>query len=96
VAGAALAAGTLGLLNGAVPVVASAMVGESADRARRPLAYGTLFVWRDLGVVVATLWGQVLMQGAGDFGLTFRSFAAVFLVCGLVSLLLQRYAAERF
>jgi hypothetical protein len=95
IAGAALAAGTLGLLNGAVPVVASAMVGESADRARRPLAYGTLFAWRDLGVVVATLWGQALMGGGGDFAFTFRTFAVVFVVCGVLSLLLQKYAEER-
>lgn len=95
IAGAALAAGALGLLNGTVPVVASAMVGESADRARRPLVYGAMFAWRDMGVVIATLWGQVLMQGAGDFALTFRSFAAVFVICAVVSLLLQRYATQR-
>lgn len=95
VVAAAIAALTLGLLNGSVPVVASAMVGDSADRQRRPLAYGALFVWRDVGVVAAAIWGQVLMRQGGDFAQTFTSFAAVFAVCGLVALLLKRYADER-
>lgn len=95
VAAAALAATALALLGGTVPVVATAMVGDSADRTRRPLAYGALFAWRDLGVVLAAVWGKVLMRGGGDFTETFNTFAVAFVLCGLVALMLQRYAKER-
>ena len=96
VGSAAIAALALGTLSGAVPVVATAMVGESADRQRRPLAYGALFAWRDIGVVVAAVWSKVLMRGTLDFGATFASFAYVFVLCGLVALALERYAKERW
>jgi len=91
----ALAALALSLLNGTVPVVASAMVGDSADRSRRPLAYGALFSFRDFGVVVATIIGKVLMGGGGEFVSTFNTFGVVFVVCGAAALLLRQYNRER-
>lgn len=90
-----VAALSLALLNGTVPVASTAMVGDSAERKRRPLAYGALFAYRDLGVVVSAIWGKVLMHEGGQFAQTFSTFTIVFIACGLVALLLQRYARER-
>jgi hypothetical protein len=85
----------LGLLNGTVLVVSTAMLGASAERARRPLAYGAMFSWRDLGVVVAVVVGKLLGVQTDNVMPVFEVFAAVFLGCGVVSLILNRYAQER-
>lgn len=85
----------LGLLSGSVPVVSSALVGHSAEQKRRPLAYGAMFTWRDLGVVTAVVAGKVLGLTTNNATLVFGFFAAVFALCGVVSLVLNRYAAER-
>ncbi|MFW5868231.1 MAG: MFS transporter [Armatimonadota bacterium] len=85
----------LGLLNGAVPVVSTALIGGSSDRTRRPLVYGAMFTWRDLGVVVATVAGSLLGLRPGGVALTFGVFAAAFFACGVVALILNRYAQER-
>ena len=90
-----VAAAALGLLSTSVPVIASAIVGDSADRDRRPLAYGSLFTFRDAGVVIATLAGQILKAQLGDFRGAFMAFAVVFAVCGLVSVVLERWAEQR-
>lgn len=90
-----LAALALSLLNGTVPVVASAMVGDSADRSRRPVAYGALFSFRDLGVVIAAVWGKILMAGEGGFVETFNTFAVVFVLCGVAAAFMGRYTRER-
>ncbi len=92
---AALAAAGLAVLSGTVPVVSAAMVGDSADRSRRPLAYGALFVWRDFGVAATAIWSSILMRSTGDFASIFNIFAVVFVVCAFVSLLLRKYARER-
>ncbi len=94
-AGLAITALTLGLLNGAVPVVSTALIGGSADRTRRPLVYGAMFTWRDLGVVVATVAGSLLGVQAGGVAVTFGIFAAAFAVCGVIALVLNRYAQEQ-
>ena len=91
----AITAMMLGLLNGAVPVVSTALIGSSADQKRRPLAYGAMFTWRDLGVVVAAVSGSLLGLRVEGVTLTFVVFGAVFVVCGVVSLILNRYAKER-
>jgi len=91
----AVAAAAFGLLSASVPVVASAIVGDSADRQRRPLVYGAVFTSRDGGFVVAALAGQWLQLGAGGVQPVFITFAAVFGVCGLVAVALQRYAEQR-
>ncbi len=91
----ALASLSLALLGGTVPVASTAMIGNSADRKRRPLAYGALFACRDVGVVIAAIWGKLLMREGGEFTETFQTFAIAFVACGLVALLLQRYARER-
>lgn len=91
----ALTAMMLGLLNGAVPVVSAALVGSSAEQKRRPLAYGAMFTWRDLGVAVAAVTGSLLGLRMEGVTLTFGVFAVVFATCGIVALLLNRYARER-
>jgi predicted MFS family arabinose efflux permease len=84
----------LGLLNGSVPVVSAALVGGSSERQRRPLAYGAMFTWRDLGVVVASVAGSLLGLRVGGVTLTFGVFSGVFAVCGVVALILNRYAEQ--
>ena len=84
----------LGLLNGAVPVVSTALIGTSAEQKRRPLTYGAMFTWRDLGVVVATVVGGILGLKTGSMTVTFAVFALVFAACGVVSLVLNRYAEQ--
>lgn len=95
VVAAGFAAAGLAVLAGTVPVVSAAMIGDSADRSRRPLAYGALFVWRDFGVASAAIWSKVLMRDTGDFAGIFQTFALVFVACAFVSLLLRRVAQQR-
>lgn len=94
-AGLAGTALMLGVLNGTVLVVSVAMIGDSAERARRPLAYGAMFTWRDFGVVVAVVAGKLLGITTDNVALVFEAFAAVFFGCGIVSLILNKYAEER-
>ena len=91
----ALAAFALGLLQGTIPVVATAMVGQSAERKRRALPHAIIFSFRDIGVTAAVMTALVTHHKIGDFAPVFRAFAAVFAVCGLVSLALRRHAHER-
>ncbi len=94
-AGLTVTALMLGLLNGAVPVVSTALIGTSAEQKRRPLTYGAMFTWRDLGVVVATIAGGILGLKTDSVTLTFGVFAVVFVVCGVISLILNRYAEQK-
>jgi len=93
--GLAVTALMLGLLNGAVPVVSTALIGGSADQKRRPLVYGAMFTWRDAGVVVAAVASSLLGLQVEGVTLTFGVFAAVFVICGIASLILNRHAEER-
>lgn len=93
--GLAVTALMLGLLNGSVPVVSTALIGHSADQKRRPLAYGAMFTWRDLGVVVAVVAGKLLGLTTENVAMVFGVFGGVFALCGVVSLVLNRYAEER-
>ncbi|MEA3403780.1 MAG: MFS transporter [Armatimonadota bacterium] len=86
---------TMGLLNGAVPVVSTALIGTSAEQKRRPLTYGAMFTWRDLGAVIAMVAGKILEVRAESVTATFGVFAVVFALCGIVSLILNRYAEQR-
>jgi len=94
-AGLAATALMLGFLNGSVPVVSSALIGTSADRARRPLAHGAFFTWRDVGVVTAVVAGNLLGVSTDNFMLVFEVFSGVFCACGVVSLILNAYAEDR-
>ena len=85
---------TLGLLSSTVPVVAAAIVGNSADRKRRPLAYGILFSWRDLGVVTAAV-GANILGLRFDINAAFTVFVGVFALCALLSLHLARFAHQK-
>ena len=93
--GLAVTALMLGLLNGSVPVVSTALIGDSADSKRRPLIYGAMFTWRDLGVVVAVVAGKLLGLTTDNVALVFGVFGMVFAICGVASLALNRYAEER-
>lgn len=90
----AITAGLLGIVNGSVPVVSASLIGDSAERRRRPLVYGVIFAWRDLGVVVALIVSR-LLDTHGRLQSVFAIFAVVFAVCGALSGLLQRYAHQR-
>jgi MFS family permease len=85
--------GTLGLLSSTVPVVAAAMVGDAAGISRRPLAYGIVFAWRDLGVGVAAI-GASLLGLSLDFDAVFTIFICIFGCCGLLSVYLGRFANQ--
>ena len=85
---------TLALLGGMVPVVASAMIGAGTDAGRRPLVYGIVFSWRDLGVVIAAV-GVSLLDMEFDLGTALTVFMYVFLGCAVLSLLLVRFGRQR-
>jgi MFS family permease len=91
--GVVFGATMLGLVSSTVPVVTGAMIG-STDIRQRPLEFGIVFTWRDLGVIIAAV-------GANAIGLTFDLhaaflfFACVFLLCGLLSLYLRKTLTER-
>ncbi len=91
----ALTAALLGLLDGAVPVVSASLIGDSAERKRRPLAYGAIFTARDFGAVLGLILSRVVGGEAADLGTSFVIFAGLFLVCATVSALLQRYARQQ-
>lgn len=84
-----LAAVSLGLVSAIVPVVASAMVGTETTTSRRPVVYGVVFAWRDLGVVSAAL-AVNLLDLSVNLRYAFGVFAAVFAACAGLSLLLLR------
>jgi MFS family permease len=96
-----IASFALGILAGAVPVAAMAIVGDSALAARRYLAMAALFVWRDFGVAVGLLGGELMKSVLGGanarvgFHAAFIAFAAVFLGCAALTPVLQRAAKER-
>jgi len=76
-----LTVGALALLGSTVPVVAAAMVGDAADIERRPIAYGIVFAWRDLGVAVAAI-GASILGVTFDFNVVLQVFIIVFAACG--------------
>jgi MFS family permease len=90
-----VASAALGLLGSAVPVIASAIVGDSADRRRRPLAYGSVFVYHGAGIAIAALAGAALRSHFPTFQPVFLIFAGIFAACGLISVLLNRWAEQR-
>ncbi len=91
----ALTAALLGLLNGAVPVVSASLVGDSAERKRRPLVYGTIFTAADFGGVVGLILSRVVGGAAANLETSFIIFAVLFTVCAGISALLQHYAQQR-
>jgi predicted MFS family arabinose efflux permease len=91
----AITATCLGLVSGAVPVVSASLVGDSAERKRRPLAYGVLFTGRDLGTVAGLVGSRIVGGAAADLRTSFVLFAALFALCAGISAMLQRHAAQR-
>jgi len=85
---------SLGLQGGLVPVAAMAIIGDSAVKERRHLAFSALFVWRDLGVVFSVFLGQYLRELLGGFRPCFLVFAGIFLVCAILSIILVRRETE--
>jgi len=92
----AIAAGLWGLLNGAVPVISAALVGDSAERRRRPLAYGALFTGRDLGAILGLIGSRLAVGNGINLETSFILFGILFVFCAGVAALLQRYAKQRF
>jgi predicted MFS family arabinose efflux permease len=86
----------LGFQGGIVPTVSMALIGDSVLPERRHLAFGAIFVWRDLGVVIALLGGQFLRIRLGGVSPAFLLFGAIFLVCALLSTRLARQEQETF
>ena len=84
----------LGLLSSTVPVVATAIVGDAADRKRRPLAFGIIFSWRDLGVVVAAVGANLLGMNL-ELRAVFGVFVGVFAGCAVLSVYLGRFAEQK-
>jgi len=80
-----VAALTLGVQSGTVPVAAMAMVGDFTEPSRRHMAFGAIYVWRDLGVALTILGAQQLVSRVGQ-GVCFATFAVLFAVCALLSL----------
>ncbi len=91
----ATAAAFWGLLNGAVPVISAALVGDSAERRRRPLAYGALFASRDLGAVLGLVGSRLAAGDGANLQTSFTSFGILFVFCAGIAVLLQRYAQQR-
>ena len=85
---------TLAMIGGMVPVVVSAMIGAGTDVRRRPLVYGIVFSWRDLGVVIATV-GVSLLALNFDLKTALTVFLYVFLGCAILSLLLIPLGRQR-
>ncbi|MBN2449203.1 MAG: MFS transporter [Lentisphaeria bacterium] len=90
---AAFTALTLGFLNSTVTVAAGAIVGRAADEARRPLVYGVVYGWRDLGIALATLASTVLGLSF-EVRHVFLVFAAVYVVCACGAALLGKYSEQ--
>ena len=61
-----VAALTLGVQSGTVPVAAMAMVGDFTEPSRRHMAFGAIYVWRDLGVALTILGAQQLVSRVGQ------------------------------
>ncbi len=91
----AIAAALWGLLNGAVPVISAALVGDSAERRRRPLAYGALFTGRDLGAILGLIGSRLAAGNGVNLEMTFVLFGVLFVFCAGVAALLQRYAKHK-
>lgn len=95
VAALAFCALSLGIQNAVVPSAAMAIIGDSTSPERRHLAFGAVFVYRDLGVVAGLVLGHFLVRvpsggQAPSFGVCFAVFGLVFLACGFLARLLGR------
>ncbi len=88
------AALALGLLSSTVPVVSAAIVGDGAEKKRRPIIYGVLFAWRDMGIAFTAI-GANLLGLSFEFNTVFTVFIFVFIGCGLLSIYLGRFAAQK-
>jgi len=86
----------LGFQGGIVPTVSMALIGDSVQPQRRHPAFGAIFVWRDLGVVIALLGGQFLRLRLGGVGPAFLLFGAIFLMCALLSTKLAGQEQQMF
>lgn len=88
----ALCALSLGIQSAVVPAAAMATIGDSTSPERRQLAFGAVFVYRDLGVVAGLLVGWMLValpRGWGwpalSFPVCLAFFGLVFLACGFLA-----------
>jgi len=88
---AGLAAFSLGFQGGLIPPISMAIIGDDIKPQSRHLALGAIFVWRDLGVVLALLLGPSLTLVLKSFQFTFIIFSAIFLICAFISIILIKY-----
>ena len=86
--GAALA---MGIQAGIAPAIVMALVGDITNPRERHVTYGALFIWSDLGVATAMIGSQVLRQLMSSFRASFVTFACIFALCALLSIMLDRW-----
>lgn len=86
----------MGLMQGTVPVASMRIIGESAKQGRRHLAFGAIYVWRDLGVVAGLLGGEAFRECFSSFGQSMLVFAVLFGLCAALSPFLAQRAQEEF
>jgi MFS family permease len=85
-----LGSAALGMVFAAVPLTALALVGDHASEAERTTVYGSLFVWRDVGVASSMLLGHYLEKTLGGFAQAMWIFAGLWAVLAVFSLTLSR------
>jgi len=75
----------LGILFSAVPFTTLARIGDLVEPSKRQIAYGAIFIWRDLGVGISVLAGLYLRNLLGGFQMLFLFFSILFFLLSLLS-----------
>jgi MFS family permease len=75
---------TLGGIVGIVPVSVMAMIGNSVPPERRYLAFGSVYLWGNLGIGLVIVFAQYLAQFAGNFRVCFAVFTLLYALCALL------------
>ena len=78
---------SVGLLGGVAPAMGLAFVGDATDSRSRLIVHASLFMFNDLGVATAILFGQYLRGLFGGFEPMFGVFSAILLACGVWAML---------
>lgn len=90
-----LGTASLGVLFSAVPFTTLASIGDFVEPRRRQIAYGLLFVWRDLGVALSVLMGLYVRRFLGGFERLFLFFSVLFLLLSLLSFKVRKGGMAR-
>ncbi|MDH7570812.1 MAG: hypothetical protein QHJ73_14625, partial [Armatimonadota bacterium] len=59
--------------------------GDTIEPRFRHLAFGAIYVWRDLGVAAAILGAQYIVGFLGGYTACFVTFAALFAACAVAA-----------